>query len=58
MAHLTGEFVIVHKMVAVLCLVWPPTLQLWSGRQAGQAGRPGQAGQAGRPGRQAGQAGR
>ena len=39
-AHPIGEFVIV---VAMHCIVWPPALQLWSGRQAG-----------GRAGRQAG----
>ena len=24
-----------HKMVAMLHLIWPPALQLWSGKQAG-----------------------
>ena len=36
-----------RKMVAMHCFVWPPSLQLWSGRQAGR-----QAG--GRAGRQTG----
>ena len=25
-----------YKMVAVHCFVWPPALQLWSGRLAGR----------------------
>ena len=28
-----------HKTVAVRCFVWPPAMQLWSGRQEEQAQR-------------------
>ena len=34
-AHPTG-LLLWCKMVAASCFIWPPALQLWSGRQAGR----------------------
>ena len=31
--HASGELLLWHKMVAVCCLIWPPVLRMWSGRQ-------------------------